>query len=62
MELKEYRSCMSTNMSKPEFKNLPKKRKKIYFSISAKMCSGKAKDEKNARILVKQDHPEWFDE
>lgn len=61
MEINDYRSCMSGKM-KGTGKDLSKTERKIYFSASAKMCSGKAKDEKDARALVKEDHPEWFDE
>lgn len=43
-------------------KDLSKTERKIHFSVSAKLCSGKATDEKAARALVKKDHPEWFDE
>lgn len=47
---------------KGNLKDLSKTERKIHFSVSAKLCSNKAKDEKAARALVKADHPEWFDE
>jgi hypothetical protein len=47
---------------KGNLKDLSKTERKIHFSVSAKLCSNKAKDEKAARSLVKIDHPEWFDE
>ena len=62
MEMNDYRKCMSTNMIKPEFKDLSKTERKIYFSVSAKLCSGKAENEKDACEIVKTDHPEWFKE
>lgn len=61
MELENYRSCMSSRM-KGNLKDLSSTERKIFFSASAKMCSGKASDEKSAHKLVKADHPEWFDE
>lgn len=30
-----------------------------HFAVSAKLCSGKAKDEKEAIKAVKDKHPEW---
>ena len=57
----DYRTCMSSKM-KGNFKDLSKNERKILFAISAKLCSGKAADEKTARKIVKTDHPEWFDE
>ena len=61
MEINDYRTCMSGRM-KGNLKDLSKTERKIHFSVSAKLCSGKATDEKAARKLVKIDHPEWFDE
>ena len=61
MDIDNYRVCMSGRM-KGTGKDLSKEERKINFSASAKICSGKAKDEKDARALVKEDHPEWFDE
>ena len=60
MEMNDYRKCMSSNMLKPEFKDISKTERKIYFSVSAKLCSGKAENEKDARKMIKEDHPEWF--
>lgn len=60
MEINDYRTCMSAKM-KGNLKDLSKTERKIHFSVSAKICSGKAKDDKDARALVKEDHPEWFD-
>ena len=61
MKLPEYRTCMSSRM-KGNLKDLSPTERKIIFATSAKICSGKAKDEKNAIMHVKIDHPEWFDE
>jgi len=49
-------------MLKPESKDLSVTERKIYFSVSAKMCSGKAENEKDARKMIKEDHPEWFND
>ena len=59
MNLDTYRVCMSGRM-KGNVGNMSKTERKIAFSVSAKMCSGKAKDDKSARAIVKTDHPEWF--
>ena len=61
MEINDYRTCMAVRM-KGAGKDLSKTERKINFSVSAKLCSGKAKDEKAARAIVKTDHPEWFDD
>lgn len=59
--LNSYRTCMSSRM-KGNVGNMSKTERKIAFSVSAKLCSNKASDEKAARLIVMQDHPEWFDE
>ena len=59
MDVNDYRSCMSVRM-KGNGKDMSKNERKIAFSASAKICSGKAIDEKNAHKLIKIDHPEWF--
>ena len=61
MQVDDYRVCMSGRM-KGNISDMSKIERKIAFATSAKLCSEKAPDEKAARLLVKNDHPEWFDE
>ena len=62
MEIGEYRTCMSAKMKCVSSKTLSKTERKIEFSLSAKVCSGKAENEKEALKMIKTDHPEWFHE
>lgn len=62
MDVNEYRACMSTRMKDKIAEDLSKEERKILFSVSAKICSGKAENEKEARAIIKNDHPEWFDQ
>ena len=56
-KLEAYRACMSSKMKGKEFKT--REERWATFAISAKLCSGKAKDEKEAIEAVKKAHPEW---
>lgn len=57
--LEAYRACLS---SKLKGKRFPTKEERFkHFAISAKLCSGKAKDEKEAIKAVKEKHPSWFE-
>jgi hypothetical protein len=51
---------MSSKISSVDTKGMSTTDRKKHFSLSAKMCSGKAQNEKEAEKLVKKDHPEWF--
>jgi hypothetical protein len=51
---------MSTKISSVDTKDMSTTDRKKHFSISAKICSTKAIDEKEAEKLVKKDHPDWF--
>ena len=59
-KLTQYRSCMSTKISSVDTKDMSTTARKKHFSVSAKICSGKAQTEKEAEKLFKKDRPEWF--
>ena len=51
MKQEDYRSCMAKNMGGGKLKGLSKEERTLTFCSIAKLCSGKAKDEAEARRL-----------
>lgn len=57
MGQEEYRSCMSGKMKSGRLKGLDKESRRIEFCIIAKTCSGKAKNDEEARVICSQPKP-----
>ena len=55
--LEAYRACLSSKLKGKSFPTREERWK--FFAISARLCSGKSKDEKEAIESVKKAHPEW---
>ena len=55
--LEAYRSCMGERMKDKQFPTREGRWK--HFAVSARLCSGKSKDEKEAIEYVKKKHPEY---
>ena len=55
--LEAYRACMASKLKDKEFKT--REERWANFCVSAKLCSGKAKDMKEAKKMCLEAHPEW---
>jgi len=55
--LEAYRNCIAGKLKGKQFPTREERWK--FFAISARLCSGKSKDEREAIEYVKKKHPEY---